>query len=236
MGDWQSGVLFGAGSTVVHMIRLEQVSKRFRTPTGDKVVADAITMTFPRGLSIGLMGRNGAGKSTLMEIIAGQTQPDSGHVIREGTISWPVGFAGSFHKDLTGAQNIRFVARVYGVETDSLMAFVQGFADLGPHLDAPVRTYSSGMRARLAFAVSVGIPFDTYLIDEVTSVGDAAFRGHSQAVLQYRLQSAGAIVVTHSLKQLRALCDAAIILENGRLTFFDDLEEAIEQHKSNLVD
>lgn len=218
------------------MIRLENVCKSFRTPIGEKVVADNITMTFPRGLSIGLLGRNGAGKSTLMEMIAGQTSPDRGRVVRRGSISWPVGFSGSFHKDLSGAQNVRFVARVYGVDTDSLLDFVAEFADLGGHLHSPVRTYSSGMKSRLAFAVSIGIPFDTYLVDEVTSVGDAHFRGRSHAMLQYRLRNAGAIVVTHSLKQLRSLCDAAIILENGRLTFFDDPELAIASHKANLVD
>ena len=218
------------------MVRIENLCKTFRTPTGEKIVADNISITFPDGLSVGLLGRNGAGKSTLMEMIAGQTLPDSGKIFCDGSVSWPVGFAGSFHRDLSGAQNVRFVARVYGVDTDMLLSFVDGFADLGGHLHAPVRTYSSGMKARLAFAVSVGIPFDTYLIDEVTSVGDAQFRGRSQAMLQQRLRNAGAIVVTHSLKQLRALCHAAIILENGRLTFFEDLEEAIEHHKTNLVD
>lgn len=197
-------------------------------------MADNINAVFPTGVSVALLGRNGAGKSTLMEMIGGRMKPDSGTIEMTGTVSWPVGFSGSFHRDLTGAQNIRFIARIYGVDTDSLIDYVKDFAKLGAHFDLPVRNYSSGMKSRLAFGASIGIPFDTYLVDEVTSVGDAAFKQKSQLVFNDRMKSAGAVVVSHSMSQVRQLCQAGAVLENGRLTYYDDLEEAIEHHHTNM--
>lgn len=216
------------------MIRLENVTKSFWTPAGRKVVADDITVTFPSGVAVGLLGRNGAGKSTLMEMIGGTIKPDSGTITATGTVSWPVGFSGSFHRDMTGAQNTRFIARVYGVDTDELVAFVRDFAELGPHFFAPVRTYSSGMRSRLAFGVSIGIPFDTYLVDEVTSVGDASFKHKSRILFKERMKQAGALFVTHSMRQLRKFCQAGAVLENGKLTYYDDVDEAIHAHQRNM--
>lgn len=216
------------------MIRLENLTKAFWTPGGAKVVADNINFTFPTGVSVGLLGRNGAGKSTLMDMIGGRMKPDAGRIISTGTISWPVGFAGSFHRDMTGAQNTRFVARVYGVDTEELIEFVKDFAELGPHFHMPVRNYSSGMKSRLAFGLSLGIPFQTYLVDEVTSVGDASFRQKSRLVFQDRMQNAGAIVVTHSPAQLRQFCQAGAVLENGKLIYFDDVEDAIALHNENM--
>jgi capsular polysaccharide transport system ATP-binding protein len=145
-----------------------------------------------------------------------------------------VGFAGSFHSDLTGVQNTRFVARVYGVDTDSLVAFVAEFAGLGAHLNMPVRKYSSGMKSRLAFGVSMGIRFDTYLVDEVTAVGDAAFRRKSQALFRARMAESSAIVVSHSLRDIRAFCDMGAVLEDGRLVLYDDLGAAIAHHETNM--
>lgn len=216
------------------MIKLENLSKSFRTPGGWKVVADNINVTFPSGVSVGLMGRNGAGKSTLMEMISGTVKPDSGQIHKTGTVSWPVGFSGSFHKDMTGAQNTRFIARVYGVDSDELISFVRDFAELGQHFFAPVRNYSSGMKSRLAFGVSIGIPFDTYLVDEVTSVGDASFKHKSRVLFQERMKHAGAIFVTHSMRQMRVYCQAGAVLENGTLTYFDKIEDAIAQHSRNM--
>ena len=183
---------------------------------------------------MGLLGRNGAGKSTLMDMIGGTAKADSGSIDVTGTVSWPVGFKGSFHGQLTGAQNIRFIARVYGVDTESLLNYVKDFAELGPHLYMPVRNYSSGMRSRLAFGVSIGIPFDTYLVDEVTSVGDANFKRKSRFAFLERMENAGAIVVTHSMRQLRKLCQAGAVLEDGVLTYYDDIDDAIEVHHLNM--
>ena len=216
------------------MIRLENLNKAFRTPRGWKVVADNINVTFPSGVAVGLMGRNGAGKSTLMEMISGTVKPDSGLIHKTGKVSWPVGFAGSFHKDMSGAQNTRFIARVYGVDSDELISFVRDFAELGQHFTAPVRSYSSGMKSRLAFGVSIGIPFDTYLVDEVTSVGDASFKHKSRVLFKERMKDAGAIFVSHSMRQMRNFCQAGAVLENGTLTYFDRIEDAMSQHNRNM--
>lgn len=216
------------------MIRLENLSKSFHTRWGRKVVIDDASVTFPSGVSVALLARNGAGKSTLMGMIGGTIQPSSGRIVKTGTVSWPVGFRGSFHRDMTGAQNTRFVARIYGVETQELLEFVEDFAELGPHFYSPVRTYSAGMMSRLAFGVSIGIPFDTYLVDEVTSVGDADFKRKSRLVFLERMKHAGAVVVTHSMGQVRKLCQAGVVLENGKLIYFDDVEAAIARHQENM--
>ena len=216
------------------MIRFEDLQKSFWTRDGPKHVARNINVTFPSGVSVALLGRNGAGKSTVMQMIGGSVRPDAGDIHISGSMSWPVGFAGSFHGDLTGEQNVRFIARVYGIDTDALITFVEDFAELGAHFYLPLRSYSSGMRSRLAFGVSIGIPFDTYLVDEVTSVGDAAFRRKSRLVFEERMRTSGAIVVTHSMAEVRQLCSAGAVLENGELTYFDDVEEAIAQHHVNM--
>jgi len=216
------------------MIRLEGVTKTFPLNGGRKVVLDTITATFPPRRSIALLGRNGAGKSTLLDIIAGTIRPTRGRVVSNGSISYPVGFSGSFHPDLTGAQNTRFVARIYGVDTNALIRFVREFAELGPHFHMPFRSYSAGMKARLSFGVSMGIPFDTYLVDEVTSVGDGAFRRKSVDLLDDRRRRSAAIVVSHSPAMIRRICDMGAVLESGRLVFFDDLDEALARHEANL--
>jgi capsular polysaccharide transport system ATP-binding protein len=149
-------------------------------------------------------------------------------------MSWPVGFAGSFHPDLSAAQNIRFVARVYGVDTDALLRFAEDFCELGPHFHLPCRTYSSGMLARLAFGASMGIGFDTYLVDEVTAVGDEAFRAKSNKMFLARMAGSGAIVVNHSAEVIRQLCDCVLVLEDGHLQFFDTVEAGLRAHHENL--
>ncbi|MBY6006626.1 ABC transporter ATP-binding protein [Salipiger bermudensis] len=212
------------------MIRFENLSKSYWVRGERKVVIDHLDLTLPTGRSLALLGRNGAGKSTLMQIIAGILRPDSGRVVSDGTISWPVGFAGSFHPQLTGAENVRFIARIYGVDGDDLVAFVAHFAELGKHYHMPVRSYSSGMRARLTFGASMGIRFDTYLVDEATSVGDAAFRAKSREYFADRVKNASAILVSHEMGQVRQFCDAGIVLSEGKLLYFEDLEEAIRVH------
>jgi len=213
------------------MIRFENLSKSFWVKGRKKTVIDNLNMTLPTGKSLALLGRNGAGKSTLLSIIAGTLPADTGQVVTDGTISWPVGFGGSIHSELTGAQNARFVARIYGVETEELIAFVRSFAELGPHFNMPARTYSSGMRARLSFGLSMGIKFDTYLIDETTAVGDASFVRKSRAIFHERMKDASAIMVSHQMRQVRNFCDSGVVLEKGQLQYFEDLEEAIALHE-----
>lgn len=213
------------------MIRFENLTKSFWVQGRRQVVIDDLTLELPTGRSLALLGRNGAGKSTLLKLIAGTMLPDSGRIVSDGTISWPVGFAGSFHPDLTGAQNVRFIARIYGVDTDSLIGFVADFADIGGHFHMPVRSYSSGMRSRLAFGTSMGIRFDTYLVDEITAVGDQQFRRKSRAVFTERMKTSSAVLVTHNMPEVREFCDTGMVLEDGRVTYFTDLEAAIAYHR-----
>ena len=216
------------------MIEFRDVSKYYSTPGGRKVVLDNLNLVLPTGAKIGVLGRNGAGKSTLLGMIAGTAHPNRGEILRHATISWPLGFSGSFHPDLTGAQNVRFVARIYGMDTDTLVDYVQDFAELGTFIDMPVRAYSSGMKARLAFGMSMGISFDWYLVDEVTAVGDSAFRRKSLAVFKNRLRDAGLLMVSHSTGTIRAYCSSGLVLEGGAARYFDDVEAAIEHHERNL--
>ena len=217
------------------MIEFRHVSKAYRTPGRPKVLLHDFSLVLPRGATIGVLGRNGAGKSTLLGMIAGTVQPDAGTVRRNAMISWPLGFSGSFHGDLTGAQNVRFVARIYGMDTDGLVAYVEDFAELGDFMDMPVRSYSSGMRARLAFGMSMGISFDWYLVDEITAVGDAAFKAKCLAVFRDRLKGAGMMMVSHSTNQIRAYCRSGLVLEGGEATYYEDVEEAIARHEHNMA-
>jgi len=216
------------------MIRFENLTKSYWLRGERKVVIDNLNLTLPTGSSLALLGRNGAGKSTLLEIIAGTLRPDHGRVVSDGSISWPVGLGASFHRDLTGAENVRFIARIYGVDTDDLVAFVESFAELGKFYHMPMRSYSSGMKSRLAFGASMGIRFDTYLVDEVTAVGDAEFKRKSRALFADRMQQSSAIMVNHSMAQLRQFCNAGVVLEQGKMQYFEDLDEAIALHEAHL--
>lgn len=212
------------------MIRIENLVKSFRVRGHKKIVINNLTVELPSGRSLALLGRNGAGKSTLLQIIAGTLRPDSGRIVSDGSISWPVGFAGSFHANLTGVQNTRFIARVYGVDSDELCEFVRDFSELGNHFYMPVRSYSSGMKSRLAFGASMGIHFDTYLVDEVTSVGDAVFRSKSRELFQDRMKTSSAILVSHDMGQVKSFCDSGIVLTDGQLHYFDDVHDAVQAH------
>jgi len=217
------------------MIEFRNLSKAYRTTHGRKVIVDGLTLTLPTGAKVGVLGRNGAGKSTLIGMIAGLVRPDAGSIRCDGTLSWPLGLGGSFHAGLTGAQNVRFVARIYGVDTDALIAYVADFAELGDFMDMPVRTYSSGMKARLGFGMSMGIAFDWYLVDELTAVGDARFKKKSLALYRSRLQDAGLLMVSHSINTIRTYCTAGLVLDGGRARYYPDIAEAVEAHERNLA-
>ncbi|WP_438750322.1 ABC transporter ATP-binding protein [Pararhizobium sp. O133] len=216
------------------MIRLEQATKFARTKGINKPIIERASLVLQRGKSIGLLGRNGAGKSTLLRLIAGTIRLDSGRIIRHGKISWPLGFSGSFQGTMTGEQNVRFVARIYGVDTRELIQYVEEFAELGPFFKAPVGTYSSGMKARLAFGLSMGVNFDYYLVDEITAVGDANFKKKCKVVFESRLQDSDVIMVSHSTTTIRDYCDCGVVMENGKLTYYDDIEDAIGAHNRNM--
>jgi capsular polysaccharide transport system ATP-binding protein len=208
------------------MIELENVTKVYATRHGTNVVLNGITASFPALTSIGILGSNGAGKSTLMRLLAGAEEPDAGSVTRHGRVSWPIGFSGGFNGSLTGMENCQFVARIYGADIDEVVGFAMDFAELGDYSHMPVRTYSSGMRSRLAFAMSMAIDFDIYLVDEVTAVGDASFRKKCQEAFAERRDRSSVIMVSHSLGTIKNYCDRAAVLKGGMLYQFDTIAEA----------
>ncbi len=213
------------------MIVLEDIAKWYPAPGGRHVLFDGINTTFPSGTGVAILGRNGAGKSTLLDIISGVTRPDRGRVLTSGNISYPVGFAGGFHRQMTGVQAARFIARVYGADTNEVVSFAEDFTEMGRLLHQPIRTYSSGQKSRLAFAVSMAIPFDTYLLDEVGAVGDANFKKKSRPLLEARLKSAGIVMVAHQMGQVRQFCTQGAVLHRRRLFHYQDVEEAIAHYE-----
>lgn len=213
------------------MIALRNVCKTYKTPHGSKVILDGVSREFPPGVNVGILGRNGAGKSTLIRMISGTESPDSGEVRKSGSVSWPLGFKVGFNSKLTGRENLRFVCRLYGEDYRETAAFVEDFAELGDYFDMPVLTYSSGMKAKLTFGISMAFRFDYYLIDELTAVGDAVFRKKSQACFEERCKSATLLVVSHSMGTIRKLCDKAMVLHKGDLVEFRSIAEAEEYYQ-----
>jgi capsular polysaccharide transport system ATP-binding protein len=214
------------------MIELRNVTKAYLTHAGPNVVLDHLSMTFPARESIGILGRNGAGKSTLLRIISGVEKPDAGQVSRLGRVSWPIGFSGGFSPALSGEENCRFVARIYGEDVDRVVGYAREFAELGQYFFEPVRTYSSGMRARLAFGVSMAVDFDIYLVDEVTAVGDQAFQDKCRRAFLERQERSSVIIVSHSLGTIRSYCKRCAVLRNGKLQLFDSITEASQAYEA----
>lgn len=215
------------------MIILDNVTKIYPSKDGPQKILNGFSGSIKMGVNTGILGKNGAGKSTLFRMLSGSEPPDTGRIIRHGTVSWPLGFSGGFHGSLTARENMRFVSRIYAKDAKELLEFVEDFAELGKYIDMPVKTYSSGMKARLAFGVSMAIDFDYYLIDEVIAVGDAAFKKKCKVVLESRLEKATVILISHSNGLLKEFCDVGGVLHNGDLTMFDNLEAAIEAHEEN---
>jgi capsular polysaccharide transport system ATP-binding protein len=209
------------------MITLERVSKSYRTTAGRKTVLDDQSLTFEPGHNVGILGANGAGKSTLIRLIAGAEQPDRGRIRRQVRVSFPLGFSGTFHGALSGRENIGFIARVYGARRRAVLDYVAAFSELADYFDMPVNTYSSGMRARLAFAACLAIDFDVYLIDEITEIGDERFRRKCAAAFRDRMCRADMIIVTHNRDTLRQYCDRGAVLAAGRLQLYDDIAGAL---------
>jgi capsular polysaccharide transport system ATP-binding protein len=212
------------------MIKLTRVSKAYKIKEGQKkIILDDVTMAIPRR-NIGILGRNGMGKSTFLRMLAGIEDPDQGKITRDVVMSWPIGFRGSFHRELTGRENVRFVARVYGQNTEYVIDYVRDFAELGSFFDEPVKSYSSGMGARLAFGLSMAVKFQVYLIDELMSVGDARFQTKCKNVFQEKMAASNLIMVSHSMPALRDFCDLGIVVDNGTLTVYENLEDAIDKY------
>lgn len=209
-------------------IRLQNVTKFYRSNIGPQYVFRDITFDFPTENNVAILGKNGSGKSTLFRMLAKSEYPDSGEIYTDKSMSWPVALATGIHPHMTGRENTRFIARINGVaDIQEFERIVQDFAELGSRFDLPVRTYSSGMRARLVFACCINIDFDIYLIDEATSVGDPQFRKKAKVALKEKSQSAGLIMVSHEIEQIKEFCTSAVLLDNGKMTYYRDLDKAI---------
>lgn len=220
------------------MIVVDEVHKRYQTEHGPgRWVLQGISFTIPPLVNVGLVGRNGAGKSTLLRLIGGVDIPNRGSIERRCRVSWPMGYGGGLQGSLTGRQNAKFVSRVHGHDGDLFdrLSFVDDFAELGEAFDEPVKTYSSGMRSRLQFALSLAFDFDVYISDEVTSAGDASFKAKAFAAFRGLADRAGLIMVSHDDNLLRQFCSAGIWLHEGRAQWFDELDGALAAYKESIT-
>lgn len=217
------------------MIKLDNLTKFYPLSNGDKhFVFREFTFTFPDDCSIGLIGRNGAGKSTLMRLLSGADIPNAGRVITDKKISWPVGLAGGFQASLSARDNVKFVARVYGYKGEALeekVRYIEEFAEIGKYFNEPMNTYSSGMRSRIGFGLSMAFDFDYYLIDEAGAVGDAKFKKKSDAIYKEKLSNSKVIMVSHNMAEIKQWCDKVILVNSGMTTVYDDVDEGIEMYK-----
>lgn len=217
------------------MISFENVSKYYPSRNGKRVILNKINHTFDFGEDIGILGKNGAGKSTLFRLISGSESPDQGKITRSSSVSWPLGFSGGFHGSLTGRENTRFVSRIYGKNLKQVFDFVADFAELGNYIDMPIKSYSSGMKARLAFGLSMAIDFDFYLIDEVIAVGDSSFKNKCKKILTEKRKTSTVILVSHSNNLLKQFCKKGAVLNNGYLKVFQTIDDAINEHEKNQL-
>lgn len=217
------------------MIRLENLCKTYGTRQGDRLVLDHVNLTLERGRNIGILGRNGAGKSTLIRILSGAEQATSGHIHRGMSVSWPLAFTGAFQTHLTGLDNLRFVCRIYGVDWKPLVPFVEEFTELGLYLREPVLHYSAGMMMRLAFALSMAIEFDCFLIDEGMAVGDSRFGDKCHRELFEKRRDRAFILVSHDPNLIRMYCERAAVLHQGRLLDFESVDAAYEFYETTQV-
>ena len=214
------------------MISVEHVSKRYLTRQGWRTVLHDINFTLQKGEKIGILGRNGAGKFTLIRLISGVEPPSEGEIKRTMSISWPLAFSGAFQGSLTGMDNLRFICRIYNVDIDYVKNFTEEFSELGQYLYEPVKRYSSGMKARLAFALSLAVEFDCYLIDEVIAVGDSRFAEKCRYELFEKRKERSIILVSHSHSAMKQYCDNAMVLENGHMHTFEDMDKAYEYYNA----
>lgn len=216
------------------MIILNNVTKFYETRQGHRSVLNGVDLKISRGQKVGILGRNGAGKSTLVRLISGAELPSSGTIHRGMSVSWPLAFGGAFQGSLTGIDNLKFICRIYGVDINSALSYVEDFSELGEYLREPVKKYSSGMRARLAFALSMAIEFDCFLIDEVIAVGDARFHEKCRIDLFEKRRDRAMILVSHDPNSIKDHCDSACVLNNGKLHQFQNIDIAYEYYNSEL--
>jgi len=214
------------------MITLESVRKSYRTRNGARRVLDDVSFEFESGRNIALLGGNGSGKSTLLRMIAGMEDPDAGKVTRRARISFPIGFSGSFHPQISGRDNVRFVARVYGCDVNAVIRFVRDFSEIGRHFDQPMVSYANSMRARVAYALCMAIDFDCYLVDEVTAVGDSNFKRKCLEVFAERRKKATVIMVSSATTTVKKFCEDGALLQQGRIHDLGSLSNAIAAYEA----
>jgi len=210
------------------MIEFRNISKAYNITGGKNVILDNVSFKFPDKQNIGVLGVNGAGKSTLLRLIAGTEYPDKGQIIRKGKYSWPLGFSGSFHPNLSGIENLRFACRIYGANIKYVTDFVKDFSEIGDYIDEPIKTYSSGMKSRLAFALSMAIDFDVYLVDEIMGVGDQGFQKKCHNAFAAKRETSSVIMVSHNMETIRDYSDVAILLTGEKLEIHEDINYAID--------
>lgn len=216
------------------MISVENVSKTYHTRFGPRTVLNEVNFHLERGRNIGILGQNGAGKSTLIRLISGAEKPTSGHIRRGMRVSWPLAFGGAFQLHLTGLDNLKFVCRIYGVDYKPLIPFVEDFTELGIYFREPVMHYSTGMLTRLAFALSMAVEFDCFLIDETMVVGDVRFHEKCHIELFQKRKDRAFILVTHDANVIKLYCERASVLHEGKLYPFDTVDEAYAFYNDSL--
>lgn len=220
------------------MIRLENVTKFFRTSGEKKYILKNVSFTIPEGVNLGILGRNGAGKSTFLRMLGGIDFPNSGEITSDRSFSWPMGLSGGFQQLMTGRQNVKFVCRIYGKDDEEItriISSVKQFSELGEYFDMPIKMYSNGMRARLSFGLSLAFDFDYLIIDETLSVGDQNFKKKAKDALLKKIEACNILLVSHSMEDLKKLCDSGVVLDNGQLHYFDKIDDAIAfYHELNL--
>lgn len=217
------------------MIELRNVTKYYKTAYDKKYILNNVSITIPSGVNLGILGRNGAGKSTLLRMLGGIDYPNSGIISSPNSFSWPMGLAGGFQGSMTGRQNVKFVCRIYGksdVEIEHAIQSVQDFAEIGDYFDMPIKTYSSGMKSRLSFGLSLFFDFDYLIIDETLSVGDKNFQEKSKKALRKKIESCNVLLVSHSMPVLKEICDAGIVVHNGEMHYCNDINEAIDTYNN----
>ena len=215
------------------MIRLHKVSKFFKTKTGKKYILKDVSMELPSNKNVAILGRNGTGKSTIMRMLGQIEFPNKGDITSDKSFSWPLGLGGGFVGNMTGRANVKFVCRLYGKsakEIDEVINYVKEFSELDDYFDMPIKTYSSGMRSRLSFGLSLSFDFDYLLIDETLSVGDANFRKKSKAALLKKIESCNVLLVSHDMGTLKDICDCGIVVNNGEIQYFEDVNAAISKY------
>ncbi|PZO89418.1 MAG: ATP-binding protein [Sphingomonas sanxanigenens] len=216
------------------MINVDHVHKVYPTRAGDRLILNDVTFSIAPGEKLGILGRNGAGKSTLVRLVSGAESPTLGTVTRTMSVSWPLAFGGAFQNALTGLDNVRFISRIYNQDYHKNIDFVSDFTELGLYLREPVRSYSQGMRARLAFAISMIIEFDCYLIDEITAVGDMKFHEKCAVELFEKRKDRAMLIISHDTEYVKNHCDHFAVLNDGKLVMYPDFSAAFEAHTVNL--